>query len=44
VCMLRTTMRPHVAVLDIAMPLVTGIEATRQIGRRVEDGHRRHWR
>jgi CheY-like chemotaxis protein len=42
--MLRTTMRPHVAVLDIAMPLVTGIEATRQIGRRVEDGHRRHWR
>src|SRR5262245_24370929 len=29
-------LRPHVAVLDIAMPLLTGIEATRQMVRMVE--------
>ena len=29
--------QPHVAVLDIAMPLLNGIEATRQIARRAPD-------
>jgi two-component system, NarL family, response regulator NreC len=29
-------LQPDVAVLDIAMPLLNGIEATRQIGRRAE--------
>ena len=28
---------PHVAVLDIAMPILNGIEATRQIARRAPD-------
>jgi two-component system response regulator NreC len=28
---------PHVAVLDIAMPILNGIEATRQIARRASD-------
>src|SRR5688572_15861421 len=29
--------QPHVAVLDIAMPILNGIEATRQIARRAPD-------
>ena len=29
------TLRPDVAILDVAMPLLNGIEATRQIARRV---------
>ena len=29
--------RPHVAVVDVAMPLLNGIEATRQITRRVPE-------
>lgn len=33
------TLRPHVAVLDIAMPLMNGIEATRQIVRHSPDVH-----
>jgi DNA-binding NarL/FixJ family response regulator len=31
------TQKPHVAVLDIAMPILNGIEATRQIARRSPD-------
>jgi DNA-binding NarL/FixJ family response regulator len=31
--------RPHVAVLDIAMPILNGIEATRQITRRSPEVH-----
>jgi DNA-binding NarL/FixJ family response regulator len=31
--------RPHVAVLDIAMPILNGIEATRQIMRRSPEIH-----
>jgi two-component system response regulator NreC len=33
------TAHPHVAVLDIGMPLLNGIEATRQIVRRSSDVH-----
>jgi two-component system, NarL family, response regulator NreC len=33
------TVHPHVAVLDIGMPLLNGIEATRQIVRRSADVH-----
>jgi len=29
-------MRPHVVVMDVALPELNGIEATRQIGKRVE--------
>jgi DNA-binding NarL/FixJ family response regulator len=31
--------RPDVAIVDVAMPLLNGIEATRQIRRRVADTH-----